>query len=590
MTWQAWVTLGTVVGMLYVMVRNLAGPDVTLLGGVVLLLSAGIVSSKDAFAGFANEGMLTVGVLFVVAAAMRETGALDFFVRRILGRPSSVAGAQLRLMVPTAAISAFINNTPLVAAMVPIVGDWSKRIGVSASRLMMPLSWATILGGTCSLIGTSTNLVVVGLVQKRDPAVHIPLFEIAWVGVPVAFIGIAYTVLLSKRWLPDRIGSFERLGDPREYTVAMRVESGSPVIGQTIEEAGLRHLPGLFLVDVERDGDLLPAVGPELRLKMGDQLTFAGVVESVVDLRKIRGLVPATEQVAKLTDPRPERRLVEAVVAAQSPLVGKTAKEIEFRTVYNAAIIAVHRRGERVRGKIGTIELKAGDTLLLDTHPNFLRAHRNDAAFALVAAVEGSASPRHERAWLASVVVLAMIAANAFGWVSLLQAGLLAAGALVLTRCLTGEEAREAVDLRVLVAIAASFGVGAAIEQSGLAKVLGERIVALAEPLGNVGILLAVYVATTVLTELVTNNSAAALMFPIAMATADAAHVADIKPFCYVVMMAASASFSTPIGYATNLMVFGPGGYRFGDFLRFGVPLQLLLAGVTVAVVYVRWL
>ncbi|MBK7972835.1 MAG: SLC13 family permease [Deltaproteobacteria bacterium] len=590
MTWQAWVTLATVAGMLFVMVRNLAGPDVTLLGGVVLLLSMGILTSKEAFAGFANEGMLTVGVLFVVAAAMRETGALDFFVRRILGRPRSVIGAQLRLMVPAAGISAFINNTPLVAAMVPIVSDWSKRIGVSASRLMMPLSWATILGGTCSLIGTSTNLVVVGLVQKKDPSIHIPLFEIAWVGIPVAIVGIAYTVLLSKRLLPDRTGSLEALRDPREYTVAMRVEAGSPVVGMTIEEAGLRHLPGLFLVDVERDGDLLPAVGPEVRLKADDQLTFAGVVESVVDLRKIRGLVPATEQVAKLTDPRPERRLVEAVVASQSPLVGKTPKEIEFRTVYNAAIIAVHRRGERVRGKIGTIELKAGDTLLLDTHPNFLRTRRNDAAFALVAAVEGSAAPRHERAWLAGGVVLAMIVANAAGWISLLLAGLLAAGALLLTRCLTADEAREAVDLRVLVAIAASFGVGAAIEQSGLAKVLGAEIVRLAEPLGTVGILAAVYLATTVLTELVTNNSAAALMFPIAMATAEAAHAPSLKPFYYVVMMAASASFSTPIGYATNLMVLSPGGYRFGDFLRFGVPLQLLLAGVTVVVVYLRWM
>jgi di/tricarboxylate transporter len=587
MTWQGFVTLALTVGMVAAMVRNHA-PDLVLVAGMTVLLTLKIISPEEAVAGFGNEGMLSVAVLFVVAAGVRETGGLDWVVRNVLGRPRGAAEAQLRMMTPVATLSAFINNTPLMAIMIPIVQDWARRLRMSPSKLLMPLSWATILGGTCTLIGTSTNLVVFGLAREHLPDVDIGLFDIAWLGVPVLLIGLVYVPLFSRWLLPDRGAGIEERENPREYTVTMRIEPNSPIVGETIEDAGLRHLPGLFLVEIERDGELMPAVGPDARLRANDQLLFAGVVESVVDLRKIRGLVPATDQLDKLTDPRPDRRLAEAVIASGSSLAGKTVREARFRTVYGAAIIAVHRNGERIAAKVGDIELQTGDVLLLETSPAFLRAHGKDRDFALVSEVAGSTPPRHDRAWIAAGLMLGMIVVNAMGWMSLLNAALLAAGAMIATGCLSGTEAVRSVEVRVLIAIAAAFATGAALQETGVAGLFGETLVRWARPLGSLGILAGVYVAAAVLTELITNNAAAAIMFPFAVATAQTAGL-PVKPFLLVLMMAASASFATPIGYTTNLMAYGAGGYRFGDFLRFGAPFQVLLAAITILVAWSLW-
>lgn len=583
MGWEAWVTLAVTAAMVVAMARSLAGPDVVMLAGLSVLVTAGIVPVSRGFAGFANEGVLTVAVLFVVAAGVRDTGGLDTLLRRVMGRPRGLGEAQLRLFLPVSAVSAFLNNTPVVAMMVPVVTDWARRHRLPLARLLIPLSYASILGGTCTLIGTSTNLVVYGLVREQQPGVEIGMFDIAVLGVPALFVGLLYVLVFSRRLLPDRAGSQQLIATPREYTVSMRVEEGSAVVGQRIEEAGLRHLPGLYLVELERDGELMPAVDPETRLHAGDHLLFVGVVESVVDLRRIRGLVPATDQVDKLSEPRPHRRLLEAVVGAGSALSGRNVRELRFRTQYEAAIIAVHRNGERVTGKVGDIVLRAGDVLLLEAPPAFLERHRNDSNFALVTEVEGSTPLQHEKAPLALGLLLAMVVLSASGVLPLLVAGLLTAGAMLLTGCLSAQEARRAVELRVLVAIAAAFGVGAALDTSGAAGTLGRAMVDLATPFGPLATLAGIYVATAILTELITNNAAAALMFPLAAAAAESAGLA-LAPVALVVMMAASASFSTPIGYQTNLMVYGPGGYRFGDFLRFGLPLQLLLGSVTLTI------
>jgi di/tricarboxylate transporter len=590
MTWQAWGSVLVMLASVLAMARGIAGPDLVLTGAMTLLLLAGIISPAQAAEGFGNQGMLTVGILFVVAAGVESTGAMDWVVRRVLGRPRGVPSAQLRMMTPVAAMSAFLNNTPVVAMMLPIVQDWARRIGISPSKLLMPLSWATILGGTVTIIGTSTNLVVTGMASERFPELRTwNLFEIAPIGLTIAILGFGFITTMSRWLLPDRS---ERVPNPdtvRDYSAAFRVAPDSPVIGTTIEGAGLRHLPGLYLVEIERDGETLAAVAPETRLKAGDILVFVGVLESVVDLRKIRGLVPAAEdQVRKLGGSTSDRRLVEAVVAHSSSLAGKTVRESGFRTHYKAAIIAVHRNGERLGGKIGDIELRHGDTLLLETQPIFLETFRNDSSFALVSQVNRSAPVRHERAWLAAALLISMVLANALGFASLLTAGLACAGAMLATRCLTGREARRALDLNVLLAIAASFSVGKALEISGAAQVLGEELVALTAPLGQLGALAGVYLAVMVLTELITNNAAAALLFPVAMAAAASAGIAP-RPMCYVVMFAASASFMTPIGYQTNLMVYGPGGYRFGDFIRFGAPLQVLLGIVTVSITYLAY-
>jgi di/tricarboxylate transporter len=453
----------------------------------------------------------------------------------------------------------------------------------------MPLSFAAILGGTCTLIGTSTNLVVSGLAQESSHPVTFGFFDIAWIGIPVLVSGLAYIVLAAPFFLPDRAEANEAVGNPKEYMVAMRVEPDSPVVGRTVEQAGLRQLPGLFLVERQRAGDVIPAVGPTTKLEANDQLLFAGIVDSVVDLRKVRGLVPATAQIDKLVAPRPERRLVEVVVASRSTLAGMSIRETRFRTEYDAAIIAVHRGGERVRSKLGDIVLRPGDVLLVEASPRFVRRHRHDRSFALLREVEGSAPPRHERALIAAVITVVMVIVSATGLLPLLTASLLAATCLLVTRCLNTAQALGSIEPRVLLTIAASFAVGNAIAGTGLATIMADGLVSAMAPFGPVGVIAGLYAATALLSSVVTNNSAAALMYPFCDAAATASGL-ELKPILLVLMMAASASFSTPIGYQTNLMVYGPGKYRFSDFIRFGLPLQVVAGAVTVSVTTWLWL
>jgi di/tricarboxylate transporter len=491
------------------------------------------------------------------------------------------------MMTPIALLSAFVNNTPVVAIVLPIVIDWARRAELAASKILIPMSYAAILGGTCTLIGTSTNMVVSGMASNESPPIHIGMFDITLLGVPVLVVGMAY-VLVASRWLlPTHQAQTEASPNLREYVVAMKIEGDSPIVGRTIEQAGLRRLPGLFLVEVQRGERVMPAVHPNTALEAADLLLFAGNLDSVIDLRRIRGLVPAatTDRTATQRD----RVLFEVVVATRSALAGLSIRETQFRTRYEAAILAVHRGGAHVSGKIGDIMLRPGDVLLIEARRVFARLHGADNNFALVREVAGSAPPEHERAWIAALAAAAMIITAAVGLLPLVTAALLAAGVLVLTRCLTSAEAVAAIEIRTLIAIAAAFGIGRAVEATGLAVTVGGALVELTGPLGPVGVVLGVYVATALLTELITNNSAAALVFPFAMAVSRTSGV-DAKPLLLVVMMAASASFSTPLGYQTNLMVYGPGRYRFVDFLRFGVPLQMLVGATTVSVASLAWL
>lgn len=616
MTLAAWFTLAVVLAILVLLISPKFSADLVLVGGLAVLFITGILTEKEALAGFANEGMITVGVLFIVSAGVVETGGVGWIAERLFGRPKSSTEAVARLSLPTAALSAFMNNTPLVAMLIPAVNDWAKKHRVAPSKLMIPLSYAAILGGTCTLIGTSTNLVVNGmLIQAAHTGgqayegLAIPaglgMFDITWIGAPAAVIGVLYIVVASRWLLPNRGPSIGISSDPREYTIEMLVEPSCPLVGKSIEAAGLRHLPGLYLAEIDRDGNVLPAVGPEEVLRAHDRLVFVGIVDSVVDLQKIRGLVPATDQVFKLDSPRSNRCLIEAVVGNSCPVAGKTIRDGRFRSIYNAVVIAVARDGERIRGKIGDIVLRAGDTLLLEAHPSFVERHRNSRDFFLVGRLENSSPPRHDRAALSLGILLVMVVLVTFaenwgpitlGWgawavsvgeITMLKAALVAGGLMLLARCCKADDARRAIDWQVLVAIAASFGIGRALEKTGAADAITEALI------GAVGgspwlSLAAFYLTTLVVTELITNNAAAALMFPFGLATAANLHV-NPMPFIIAVMMAASAGFATPIGYQTNLMVYGPGGYRFSDYLKIGVPLDILIGVVTVVLAPLVW-
>jgi di/tricarboxylate transporter len=618
MGWDAWYTLAVLALTFGMLAWGKIPTAAVMWGGVALLFGVGILSTDKALAGLANEGMVSVAVLYMVGAGISETGAIDFLAQRVLGNPKNPTVAITRLMIPTAAISAFINNTPLVAILIPIVVDWAKKNRVPASKLMIPLSYAAILGGTCSLIGTSTNLVVSGLYDKAIAGGRVKtwdesgqevaykgrglaMFDISPIGIPITLAGFAFVILIGRKLLPDRRPALSQMEDPRQYTVEMLVDPDSPLVGKTIEEGGLRHLPGVYLAEIDRDGMVLPAVSPEERLRGNDRLVFVGVVDSVVDLQRTRGLKPATDQVFKLSSPRSERCLIEAVVSNTCRLVGRTIRDGRFRSHYNAVVLAVARNGQRLTGKIGDIEVEVGDTLLLEGHPSFVEQHRNSRDFFLVSRLQDSSPPRYDKARIALTIMGCMILAASINWgwaydlvrqlfgysplgkdihVPMLNAAAVAACLMMLTRCCTIEKARQSLNSDILLSIAASLAISSALESTGAARGIANTLTSLAG--GNSwGTLAMIYIGTMLVTELVTNNAAAALMFPLALEAAAKLHVNHF-PFVIVVMVAASAGFATPIGYQTNLMVYGPGGYRFSDYLKIGVPLDLLCAVIAI--------
>jgi len=593
MVWEAWFVIAVVLAMLIALAKEIAPPDLLVLAALLIIVLVGEIergqaplpppgvkapalklpTATQAIAEFGNVGLVTVGALFVVVAGLVQTGATALLTEPLLGRPKSLLSAQLRLLVPVTTASAFLNNTPIVAMFMPVVTDICKRANLSPSKLFLPMAYCATLGGVCTIIGTSTNIVVN---DRLAQDMKFGLFDITWVGLPCAAAGVLYLMVFSRKLLPDRRPAISLSDDPRQYTVEMVVQEGGPLVGRTVEEAGLRHLPGLFLVEIERDLEVLPAVGPQALLRGSDHLVFVGIVESVVDLRKTRGLQPATDQMFKLDAPTSQRRMIEAVVSGRCPLVGKTIREGRFRSTYNAAVMAVARDGRRIPGKIGDIELQPGDTLLLEAHTDFVAQQRNSNDFFLVSHVENSAPPRHDRAWLALATLLVMVLIAALGdGQYMLPAALGAAVIMVLTKCCTSAEARESIDLSVLITIAASLGIGKALETSGAAEAIARSLIGVAGTGAWVQLAI-IYLLTLVLTELITNNTAAVLMLPLTLSTVDQLDV-SYKPFVLAVMVAASCGFATPFGYQTNLMVYGPGGYKFSDYLRIGIPLDILM-------------
>ncbi|WP_312571557.1 SLC13 family permease [Stutzerimonas balearica] len=560
--------------------------DLILMAALSFLVISGILSPVEALAGFANQGVITIATLYVVAAGLKETGAVQWVASRLLGQPKSVRGAQIRMLLPTGVLSAFMNNTTVVAMFIPAIQDWSQRLQIPASKLLLPLSYATILGGTCTLIGTSTNLVVDGLLQSKT-GTHLGLFELAWVGVPLMLVGIGFMVLFADKLLPNRGGVKEQLELVREYGVEVEVEAAGPLVGKTISQAGLRHLTFGYLAEIDRHGRLITVVEPDRTLQSGDKLYFIGAPECANELRRIQGLKPAYGSFHKLEVENHQRCLVEVVIASEFPALNKTVRESRFRTRFNAVILSVSREGNRISGKLGDITLRVGDTLLLEASHQFVEQYRFRRDFLLVSALNDSTPPDFRKAPLALSILLLMVLVSALGLLPLMEAAFLSAGAMLVTRCVTANKARRYIDLPVLVVIAASFSLGSAMTLTGAAKSIAELLI-ISDQISPWMALALIYLLTAVFTEVITNNAAAVLMFPIAMAVAESLGVSYL-PFVIAIMFAASASFITPLGYQTNMMVYGPGRYKFSDYMRLGVPLSFISGLVTVLIMPFVW-
>lgn len=588
MNWEAWLALSVAIGLLLSLAFRVGPTDLLAIAFLSILVLAQDVTEtdklpdvSDAVAGFGNTGLLTIGFLFAVVAGLELTGGTKLATGWFLDRAKTFRQAQLRILLPVASVSGFLNNTPVVVALMPVVDDLCKRLGVSVSRLLLPLSYAAILGGMCTVIGTSTNLVVRGEYLAKNATATIGFFDPAVAGLPATLIGLAYLLVFSTRRLPERRAAVSASDDPKKYTVEMLVDPGGPLVGKTIEDAGLRSLSGLYVAEIQRGDRVIPAKPSEL-LQGDDALILVGALDSVVDLRKVRGLLPPDDQGRKLEVPAWQRTLVEAVVSPRCSLLGRTIREGRFRSTYNAAVVAVARGDRRLEGKIGDVRLESGDVLLLEASPSFIVRARELRDFYLVSKVNSDRVRRHDRGWLAIGIMLGMVVVAALNLMSILTAAMSAAMAMILFRCCTTSEARRSVDWSILLVIGATIGIGEAMETSGAAKFLAQGLVVNDSPMMTLAL---VYLVTMLCTELITNTAAGLLMLKVALNAATTLQVThpglNEKPLVIAVMIAASASFLTPFGYQTNLMVYTLGGYRVSDYLRFGLPLSLIVFAVS---------
>ena len=583
MIWEAWLTLAVIGAAVVVLTRDMIAPAVAFTAAVVVLLVAGVVTPAEAFQGFSNPAPITVAALYVLARAVERSGALQTIVGATLGAGRSVRTALTRLTLPVAAASAFLNNTPIIAMLAPQVENWADERGDSASRYLMPLSFAAILGGMTTLIGTSTNLVVSGLLQAEG---HEPftMFELTGIALPIAVAGLALNVLLAPNLLPDRLPPRqEARSGGRGFSVRMIVEPGGPLDGLGVEGVQAVLPESARIVYFERDGEGAGQISPEKVLKGGDYLTLIGDTDAVLGLHEVPGLASSQQPHLPYEFRSARHAYFEAVIAPESRLVGRSLVDVRFLARYQATVVAIHRAGEPVHGPLAREPLKPGDTLLVISDRGFAERWRDRNDFLLVSRLGAPAPPFTPKAGIVVAIGAAIVLGAGLGVLPILHLSLLGAVALVLFGILTPNQARDSIDFDVIVVIGAAFGLAAAVETSGLGQGAAGLVADTLGGLGPQGAMAGIVVSTIALSSLITNNAAAALVLPIAISTA-ATFGIDARSAAVAVALSASASFMTPIAYQTNLMVYGPGGYHFGDYARLGTPLTLVVLVVLIAV------
>ncbi|MDQ0298077.1 di/tricarboxylate transporter [Salibacterium salarium] len=566
---------------------EIARPDLMVFFTLFMFLMFGFVSPDEALAGFSNQGMMTVALLFVVAGVFEKSGLIERLVTSFLTNTKSGRSALLKLLFPVSAFSAFFNNTPIVAALTPVVRRWTSKHDISPSRYLLPLSYASILGGTITLIGTSTNLVIHGLLIDAGEA-GFSFFQLAWVGIPLTIIGLIYIFTCGPVLLPDHRSMIQRVSDnTKDYLSEMMVTDEFAYVNHSVEEAQLRNLKGVYLIEIIRGRERISPVSSRTLVQAGDRLVFTGMISTIADLQKRKGLEVNTGTDLSMENIRNgDSRLVEVVISHQSFLTQQTIKQSRFREIYDAAVVAVHRNDERVEGKVGDIVPKAGDLLLLVTGPDFNERIQERKDFYITSPTDERKFYEDEsKGWFTLWLLLGMILMVMFGWLSIFKAMVITVGVLLVAKIVTPNQAKDSVQFQVLLLIASALGIGNVIRQTGTADWVAHGLIDGLAPLGVVAVLVTIYLLTNVFTEFITNNAAAVIMFPIGYEIALDMGIDPIG-MAVLVAIAASASFLSPIGYQTNLIVFGPGGYSFGDYARIGFPLTMICMITTVSIVY----
>lgn len=551
--------------------REWFNPALTFFMATLALMLGRIISPDDVLQGLANQQIIIIFLLMLVTAGIRSILGPDAFSRLFNPRLSARAFL-LRMMVTVSSLSSVLNNTPIVAFMIPYVKDWARKTGYPVSKFLIPLSYATMLGGMVTVIGTSTNLVLNGLIHQYD----LPLLgfrDFFYLGVTVTVAGGLYLYFFGYRQLPSNPNEIDALRENlKEYIIETEIGNQSPLVGKTVKDAGLRQLQDVFLVEIIRDEKVISPVSPDEVLEAKDSLFFSGNTQSIYQLIKDdNGLNVPEEHTA---EPEGQFNFVEAVIPANSELIGVRIRDSDFRKKFNASIIAIHRNGKRVPGKVGEMHLAGGDFLLLLAGDH--RENGNDGKDLFFLSVPRKVkSDKGKNMRLVGMATFALLAAGVTGLLPLFTVCLLILSGLVFLGVFGLSEIRRELDLSLLLILVCALALSVALEKSGAAGSIAHVVILSVKDFGPVAVLAALFMATIMLTCLITNAAAVSLMFPIAMAIAQQISL-PYTPFFAAIAFAASGSFMTPIGYQTNLMVYGPGGYSFKDFLRVGAPLTLL--------------
>ena len=568
----AWFVVFVVLLVFVLQVCTKLPSDLVFLGGMGLLLVSGVIPAGAVLGSFSSSTVVLIGALFVVISGLVHTGFLQWVVRYCLGSPKTYHKAVIRLMLPVAALSSFLNNTAVVALFTGVVRLWAKKLGIAPSKLLIPLSYASGMGGICTLIGTPPNLLISGFYTK-ETGIALSIFTPILVGLFCLVVGVLSVIALS-RLLPERVSPEDALQGTSTYTVELMVPSMSSLVGKTIKEAGLHQVDGGHLIEIIRlDKEVITAVDDEEYIFGGDRLIFSGNVEKILELRETYQLVNATHHVFSLDEVEQDRKLRMATVGFKSSFIDRCMSDTAFEEDNNLVLVAIAREGEVVKGSPREVELKAGDTLLMECPLRF-DMERQSKYDLMEMASENLYKP-DKRTLYSSLIMIAMVAVSSLGYLTLLQAAFIAAFAMIICRFCTIDQARESIDWRLLMIFAGSISLGTAIQDTGIAEWISQGILVLCD--GSPIVALAgICLVGTFITEFTSNTATAAIFFPIAYQTAVNM---DVNPltFCVALMVSVSSSFATPIGSPTHMIVYGPGGYRFADFARIGIPMNFII-------------
>ena len=576
----AWITIVTVLGMFTTLLLTKLRTDIVFMAAIGVLYVTGVLDAKESFSGFSSTSVVVIGVLFVVVAGLTHTGVLQWIVRNLLGQPDSYGKAVVRLMVPVAALSSFLSNTTVVAMFVNIVKMWSKKLGVSPSKLLIPLSYASGMGGVCTLIGTPPNLIISGLyADKTGTTMNVLATTIP--GLFCLFVGVL-SVIAMKKLLPDRKApetDFESTGD---YTVELQVPSDNKLIGKTLDEAGLYHVKGGNLIEMYHFDDVLSPLNENEFIMGGDHLVYSGQIDEILELKDSHGLVIADHQIFSMDEIDRHRKLRTAFVTYGSSLIGTTLSKNNFMRNNNITIVAISRHGHRIKEVPRDVVLRAGDTLLFELPP-----HINMDAIEKSSGLhffDSDDVPNIGMGTLIStLIMIAMVALSAFNVMPLLQCAFIAAAAMLLFRCCSPEQAMRSINWEIIMVFAGSVVLGLAIQKTGIAERLALGILDVCGT-NPIVVMTAICLVGTFITEFISNTAAGAMFFPIMYEAAEKLGY-EPYPFLIALMVSVSSSFATPIGSPTHMLVYGPGGYRFSDFMRIGLLMNFIILAANVFIV-----